>query len=173
MTRVVASPASLVADLQRLSRTELSRAGRIGHVLLALVASAMTIMIVSLWLTEPALPLRTQIAFAVLVGINVAWTAFSLWVLRTKRVMLARHRQVAGRLAVVFASVFTAGCLILAFTAKADAARPALAMSLVLLAVAAVIWRRAEIAYAQLVTRRTQLETELSPSDARPPSSTR
>lgn len=166
MTPVVPSPASLVTDLQRLSRTELSRAGRVGHVLLSLVASAMTIMIVSLWLTEPALPLRTQIAFAALTGINVAWTAFSLWVLRTKRVMLARHRQVAGRLAVVFASVFTVGCLILTFTVKAGAARPAFAMSLVLLAVAAVIWRRAELAYARLVTRRTQLETELDRSSA-------
>jgi hypothetical protein len=159
MTPVAPLPSSVVADLQRLSRTELSRGGRVGHVLLALVASTMTIVVMSLWLTEPALPLRTQIAFAALTGINAGWTAFSLWVLRAKRVMLARHRQVAGRLAVVFAGIFTVGCLVLAFTA--DAARPALAMSLVLLAVAAVIWRRAEITHARLVTRRTQLEIEL------------
>jgi hypothetical protein len=161
MTPVAPLPSSVVADLQRLSRTELSRGGRVGHVLLALVASTMTIVVMSLWLTEPALPLRTQIAFAALTGINAGWTAFSLWVLRAKRVMLARHRQVAGRLAVVFAGIFTVGCLVLAFTAEAAAARPALAMSLVLLAVAAVIWRRAEITHARLVTRRTQLEIEL------------
>jgi hypothetical protein len=162
MTPVVRSPASLVTDMQRLSRTELSRGGRLGHVLLALVASAMTIVVVSLWLTEPALALRTQTAFAALTGIGAGWTAFSLWVLRAKRVMLARHRQVAGRLAVVFASVFTVGCLVLALTAGTDAARPALAMGLVLLAVAVVIWRRAEVTHARLVARRTQLEIELN-----------
>jgi hypothetical protein len=161
MTPVAPLPSSHVADLQRLSRTELSRGGRLGHVLLALVASTMTVVVASLWLTEPALPLRTRVAFAALTGIGAGWTAFSLWVLRARRVMLARHNQVAGRLAVVFTSVFTVGCVLLAFTAEADAARPALAMSLVLLAVAVVIWRRAEVAHARLVKRRAQLEHEL------------
>jgi hypothetical protein len=161
MTPIAPLPSSAVAELQRLSRTELSRGGRIGHVLLALVASAMTVIVVSLWLTEPALPLRTQIAFATLTAIGAGWTTFSLWVLRTKRVMLARHRQVAGRLAVVFASVFTVGCLALAIAAETDAARPALAMSLVLLTIGVVVWRRAEISHAKLLARRRQLENEL------------
>jgi hypothetical protein len=165
MTPIAPLPSSFVAELQRLSRTELSRGGRVGHVLLALSASAMTIIILSLWLTEPALPLRTQVAFATLTGIGAGWTAFSLWVLRARRVMLARHRQVAGRLAMVFAAVFTVGCLALASTAATDAARPALAMSLILLTVAVVVWRRAEISHATLRTRRRQLENEL---DQRP-----
>ena len=83
----------------------------------------------------------------------------------TKRVMLARHRQVAGRLAVVFSSVFTVGCLVLAFAAETDAARPALTMSLALLTIAIVVWRRAETAQAKLLSRRAQLEQEL---DRRP-----
>ena len=161
MTPISPLPSSVVTGLQRLTRTELSRGARVGHVALALVASAMTIIVVSLWLTEPALPLRTQIAFATLIGIGVGWTAFAVWVLRTRRVMLARHRQVAGRLAVVFSSVFTVGCLVLALGTETDAAPSALAMSLGLLIVAVVVWRRAETAQARLLARRAQLEQQL------------
>jgi hypothetical protein len=162
MTPVTPLPASVVAELQRLSRTELSRGARLGHVVLALAASAMSIVVASLWLTEPALPLRTQIAFAALSAIGVGWTAFSLWVLRTKRVMVARHRQVAGRLAVAFSGVFAVDCLVLVLAANTSAARPALAMSLGLLAIATVIWRRAETAHRTLLARRAQLERELN-----------
>lgn len=162
MTPVAPLPASVVAELQRLSRTELSRGARVGHVVLALFASAMSIIVASLWVTEPALPPRTQIAFAALIGIGLGWTTFSLWVLRTRRVMLARHRQVAGRLAVAFSSVFALGCLVLVCAGDARAARPALAMSLGLLAIATVIWRRVETAHAKLLARRAQLEQELN-----------
>jgi hypothetical protein len=161
MTPLAPPPPPAVADLGRLARTELSRGGRVGHVVLALVASLMTIVVVSLWLTEPALPLRTQIAFAALGGIGVAWVAFSLWVLRARRVMLAKHRQVAGRLAVLFSGVFAIGCGVLAAGKVTDAASPALAMGLVLLAIALVVWRRAETTHAKLVARRAALEQQL------------
>jgi hypothetical protein len=155
---------SLVMELQRLSRTELSGGARFGHVVLALVASAMTIVMLSLWLTEPVLPVRTHMAFAVLAAIGMGWTGFSLWVLRSRRVMLARHSQVAGRLAVAFCGVFTAGCAALV-VAGTGAARPAFAMSLCLLAVAIVVWRRAEAAHATLVAKRDALKRKL---DRRP-----
>jgi len=158
-------PASLVIELQRLSRTELSAGARLGHVVLALAASAMTVVIVSLWLTEPVLPLRTQVAFAVLAAIGMGWTGFSLWVLRSRRVMLARHRQIAGRLALAFCGVFTGGCVLLVVAANTAAARPALGMSLVLLTAALVLWRRAETAHATLLTRRDALQRQL---DQRP-----
>lgn len=161
MTPVSPLPSSVVVELQRLSRRELSRGARVGHVVLALIASAMTIIVFSLWLTEPALPLRTQIAFGALTGIGIGWAAFSVWVLRSRRVMLARQRQVAGRLAVAFSSVFAAGCLALAFAAEIDAARPALPMSLGLLTIAMVVWRRAETAHAKLLARRAALEQQL------------
>jgi hypothetical protein len=165
MTHSSPLPSSVVIELQRLTRTELSRGARLGHVVLALGASAMTIIVLSLWLTEPALPLRTRIAFAALTAIGTGWTAFAVWVLSARRVMLVRHRQVAGRLAVLFSSVFTVGCLVLALAAETDAARPALGMSLGLLMIAAVVWRRAERAQAKLLVRRAQLEQEL---DRRP-----
>ena len=162
MSTVPPLPPSVAAKLERLARTELSLGARIAHVLLALVSSAMTIVILSLWLTEPGLPARTQAAFAMLTGIGVGWTVFAVWVLRTRRVMLARQNVIAGRLAVAFCGVFAGGCSLMALTGATPAARPAVAMSLAFLAAALVIWRRAESAHATLLARRDALERELS-----------
>lgn len=162
MTAIQLPDPSVVSGLEHLARTELSLRARLGHVLLALVASAMTIVVVSLWMTEPALPARTATAFAMLTVIGLGWVAYSIWVLQAKRVMLARQRVIAGRLSSAFASAFTLGCLALAFTTTVSAAWPALAMSLVMLVLALVLWRRAEAAHATLMARRETLERELA-----------
>ena len=162
MTAMQLPDPSVVSGLGHLARTELSMRARIGHVLLALVASAMTIVVVSLWLTEPALPARTATAFAMMTMIGLGWVVYSIWVLQARRVMLAKQRVVAGRLASVFAAAFTLGCLALGVATTVRAAWPALAMSLVLLAVAVVLWRRAEAAHSRLLARRDTLERELA-----------
>jgi hypothetical protein len=162
MTAIQLPDPSVVSGLERLARTELSLRARLGHVLLALVASAMTIVVVSLWMTEPALPTRTATAFAMLTVIGLGWVAYSIWVLQAKRVMLARQRVIAGRLAFLFASAFTLGCLALAFTTTVSAAWPAFAMSLVMLVLALGMWRRAEAVHATLMARRETLERELA-----------
>jgi hypothetical protein len=155
---------SLVARLERLARTELSLRARLAYVLLVLVASTMTIAIVSLWLTEPSLPARTHAAFAMLTVIGLAWTIYGAWVLRARRVMLARQRVMAGRLAVTFTGAFTLACVLLAATTSVAASWPAAAMGIVLLAVAIALWRRAEANYAALAARRDTLERELQRS---------
>ena len=157
MTALPAPDPAVVAGLERLARTELSTSRRLAHVVLALAASAMTIVVVSLLLTEPALPARTTIAFGLLAGIGAGWVAYSTWVLSARHVMLARQRVVAGRLAVAFAGTFTGGCLVLAGTTPAAAAWPAAGMGGVLLAVAVALWRRAEAAHAALLARRDAL----------------
>lgn len=162
MTPTPLTDPSSVAALERLARTELSLGARLGHVVLALVASAMTIVVVSLLLTEPALPPRTVTAFGLLAGIGVGWVSYSVWVLNARRVMLARQRVVAGRLAVTFAGVFAGGCVLLAVVTDAPAARPATAMSVVLLAVALALWRRAEGALSALIARRDALERKVT-----------
>jgi hypothetical protein len=162
MTLIQPPDPSVAAGLGHLARTELSLRARLGHVLLALVGSAMTIVVVSLWLTEPALPTRTRTAFAMLSIIGLAWVAYSVWVLSARRVMLARQRVVAGRLAVAFTGAFAGGCVLLASTTPPDAVWPALMMSVALLAVALVLWRRAEAAYAKLLVRREMLERQLT-----------
>jgi hypothetical protein len=154
----------LAADLRRLTRTELSMRARVAHVLLALAASVMTIVVTSLWLTEPALPRRTSIAFALLTGLGFGWLSFSIWVLKSKHVMLARHRVVAGRLAASFSSIFLAGCVVLGLASSIRAAWSASAMGGAMLIIALVLWRRAETARARLVARRDTLERELNRS---------
>jgi hypothetical protein len=156
--------ASVADDLRRLTRTELSTGSRVGYVLLALAASAMSVVVASLWLTEPALPLRTHVAFALLLAIGCGWIAFSAWVLTAKRVMLATHRVVASRLAVTFTGGFGAGCAALALASGQPAAWTAAAMAAALLLVAIVLWRRAEIARAALVARRRSLEQQIEQS---------
>ena len=162
MTAIHLPDPSVVTSLERLARTELSLAARMAHVVRALVASAMTIVVASLWLTEPSLPVRTMTAFGLLTIIGLGWVAYSIWVLSARRVMLARQRVVAGRLAVAFAGTFTAACVLFAFTTGAPSAWPATAMSLVLLAAALALWRRATAAYSALLSRRDALERELT-----------
>jgi len=162
MTMIQPPDSFIVARLGQLARTELSLRARLGHVLLALIASAMTILVVSLWLTEPALPRRTATAFAILTVIGLGWVAYSVWVLGARRVMLARQRVVAGRLSVAFTGACAAGSIVLNFTAGARFGWPAVAMSFTLLAVALVLWRRAEAAHARLLARRDTLERELT-----------
>jgi hypothetical protein len=153
---------AVVADLERLARTELSMGARLGHVALGLVSCAMTIVVVSLWLTEPALPTRTVAAFALLAGMGIGWVIHSLWVLSVRRVLLARQRLVAGRMAVAFAGTFTAGCVLLGATSTVAAAWPASAMGLVLLCGAIALWWRAHAAHARLLARRDALEREMA-----------
>jgi hypothetical protein len=162
MTEVHVPKPAGIAELERLARTELSDTARLAHVLLVLVASAMTIVVVSLLLTEPALPTRTIVAFGLLSLIGAGWVAFGIWVLRARRVMLARQRVVAGRLAVAFAGTFTVGCVALAAATAVPAAWPATGMSLVLLASALIVWRRAEADHAALLARRDSLEREVT-----------
>jgi hypothetical protein len=161
MTAAQLPDPGMALDLERLARTELSSSARLRYVGLGLVSSAMTIVVMSLWLTEPALPTRTAVAFAVLAAIGIGWVAFSVWVLSVRRVMLARQRLVAGRLAVLFAAAFAGGCLVLVAAGATPAAGPAALMGLGLLGVALVVWRRARNAHARLLARKDALEREV------------
>lgn len=151
-----------IAAVRQVVDTELSVPSRLGHVALLLAAVGMTVIVVSLWLTEPALPLRTHMAFGVMTGIGLSWSAFAIWVLTSRRVLFARQRIVAGRMAVAFASAFTTGALVTAATTGAAAALAAATTGGVMVAVAIVILRRAHRASARLVARRDALERELA-----------
>ena len=66
-----------MASIRKLAGGELSMKARLGYVGLLLAATGMTVVVVSLWATEAALPLRTQIAFGVMSVIGLAWAALS------------------------------------------------------------------------------------------------
>jgi len=155
-------PASTsAASAQRLADAELTLPSRLGHVTLLLAALMMTIVVASLWVTEPALPPRTRIAFAGMIVVGLAWITFALWVLTRRRVLLARHRVVAGRMAVIFTSVFVAGALAVGYTAGGAAPFAAAVTGVAMLAGAVVLLIRAQRTVARLSARREALEREL------------
>ena len=149
------------AHLPGLLDTELSRSSRLSYVTLLLVSVAMTVVVVSLWLTEPALPLRTRVAFGLMTVIGLSWMVFAGWVLTTRRVLLGRDSVVAGRLAVTFTAVFVAGALLVGYSAGSKAPFAAAAIGVELLGVAIALLVRARRRVALLTARRDALEREL------------
>ncbi len=144
-------------DIRQLSRGELSLEARLGYVALLLFSSAMTVVIVSLWLTEPFLPARTQVAFGAMSMIGLSWLAFSLWVLSTRRPLFARDRVIAGRMAVAFTALFLAGAGAAVWVSNSAAAYGALITGGAMLLAALVVWSRARRRFEQLSARRAAL----------------
>jgi hypothetical protein len=151
----------MTAELLRLADTELSLRSRLGYVALLLGALMMTTVVGSLWLTEPSLPRRTHVGFALMTVIGISWVVFAVRVLTHRRVLLARHGIVAGRMAVTFTSVFVLGALAAIFTAGGAAAYAAAATGVVMLGAASVLLGRAHRTFAQLTERRDVLAREL------------
>jgi hypothetical protein len=152
------------AAVRRLADKELSVPSRLRYVGLLLAALGMTAVVGSLWATEPSLPLRTHMAFGVMTVIGLSWSAFSIWVLTNRRVLFARERVVAGRMAVTFAAVFTAGAAATYAVTGAVAALAAAATGVAMLIVAVIILGGGYRAAARLQARREALERELTGS---------
>lgn len=148
------------ADMQRALASELSLAARIGHTLLLLASLGVAAVTAGLLLTEPALPARTRAAFGVMTLIGLSWTAFAAWVLTRRRVLFARHRVIAGRLAVGFCALFTLGA---ALVAPAGPPRyTAVATGATMLAVAVLLLIHARRRFEQLAAHRVELERQLA-----------
>lgn len=159
-------PPTLSEDLRRLADAELSLPSRLAYVALLLGALTMTVIVAALWITEPQVPRRTAIAFAVLTGIGLSWVAFAARVLTHKRILLARHRIVAGRLAVVFSAVFVLGALTVSLASGRPEGFAAAGLGLVMTGVAVLMLVRAHRAFARLVERRDALGRELGKREA-------
>ena len=126
-----------------------------------IAALAMAVVVGSLWLTEPALPLRTHLAFGAMSAIGLSWLALASWTLATRRILFARDRVIAGRMAVTFTSVFAIGALAAVIATGSGAAVGALATGLVMLAAAVGVLRSAHRRFAALSKRRAELERAL------------
>ncbi|HEU4589843.1 MAG TPA: hypothetical protein VFS13_02955 [Steroidobacteraceae bacterium] len=147
--------------IQAMARANLSLSARMGYVGLLLVSAAMTTVVISLWITEPSLPVRTQLAFGAMSLIGASWCALALWVLRARRPLFARDRLIAGRMAVTFTSLFAAAGLVSAVMLGSPAAYAAFASGVVMLAAAIAVFARARRRFAQLAARRQELERAL------------
>lgn len=155
-------PAASVVPVHALVDAELSTAARFGHGALLLSAAAGTVVIGSLWVTEPSLPARTHVAFGVMVLMGLSWAAYATWVLATRRVLLGRHRVIAGRMAVTFTSTFVAGSLLVAATTGHPAGYAAASLGVGMLAAAAWLLVRARRQVVRLAARRAEIQRTLT-----------
>jgi len=144
-----------------LADMELSLKARLGYVGLLLVSAAMTGVVLSLWLTEPSLAPRTQVAFGAMSLIGLSWCAFAGWALRARRPLFARDRVIAGGMAVTFSSLFAVVTLAAALSLGNPAAYVAFGTGMGMLGAAIGVFVSARRRYAALVARRLALESEL------------
>ncbi|MGO1069865.1 hypothetical protein [Lysobacter sp. CA199] len=156
--------AALPPALRELLERELSPAARGAHVGLLLLAAAASAALAALWLTEPALAARTQAGFALLLAINLSWCVYALWALRHRRVLYARHRLIAARMASAFCALYSLGAFALAMLGGLSAGWFAGLIGLGMTGVAAALQLRARRHYAGLQQRRAELERAFGPS---------
>ena len=117
---------------------------------LGLAGLAVAVLVGTPWATDPALPVRTHVAFGGIVAMGLGWAAFAAWAL-TRAPLFARDRVVAATLALGFSGVTAVG---LAVTAKATG----VAVGLVLVAAAGLLLVNARRARADLLRRKEELE---------------
>jgi len=147
--------------LQRITDQGLSTRARYGHVALLLAATGMCVLIASLLATEPALVLRTKLSFVVMLTIALCWISYAIWTLANRRALLARHRVIAARMAVVFSAVFSMGALAIGLSTESSAGFLAAATGGAMLGAAVLLLRHAHHAVARMQLRRAQLEARL------------
>lgn len=152
------------AAVLRLMHSELSTAARIGYTLLLLIGITGAGLLGSLWLTEPGtLPVQTQWAFGLIIAINISWAVLSAWVLSQRKVLYARHRVIAGWMAVVFCTGFLViGAAIACQRANVKALILIGIVGIAELIVAVALLRRARRRRSELLARRDELCRQLA-----------
>ena len=141
---------------------------RMGHVLAGLGGLAGALLIGTLWVTEPGeLPVRTQIAFAALILMGMAWAVLAAVAL-TRGPLFAIDRVVAAWLAVTFSALSTVGIVAIALTRDSvTGVVAASSLGLTLLVAAGATLVRARSYRAALLVRMRELHTQL-PEDLTP-----
>ncbi|QKV75368.1 hypothetical protein [Amycolatopsis sp. Hca4] len=146
------TPEEVVEQLEQ----PLSLRRRVGYVIVALAGLLGSGVVGLLWATEPGLPPRTKVAFAVLVAIGVGWATFGTWAVTRRAPLFARDRVVAAWLGIVAWLLFTVGALVIT-TLRHRVEPELLLVVLVLGGVAVVGLRAARRNRAALLRRREQL----------------
>jgi hypothetical protein len=146
--------------VQSLARGELSMRARLGYVALLLVSSAMTVALLSLWLTEARLPLRTHLAFGAMSLIGIGWASLASWTLAARRVLFARDRVIAGGMSVAFTGLFLASAIVVVLMTGKAAAFGAAAMGGGMFAVSLRLLAGARRRFATLAAQRAELQTK-------------
>jgi hypothetical protein len=146
------TPDELLARLD----APLSLRKRVGYLAVGLAGLTGSALISLLWATEPGLPPRTKVAFAVLIAIGACWAAFGAWAVTRHTPLFARDRVVASWLGVGAWLVFTVGALII--TIPRHTLGPSLVGVVLALGVLATVnLRTARRARTALMRRRIEL----------------
>jgi hypothetical protein len=148
-------------DLLALADTELSRASRLGQVTLLLAFVVMVGIIGLLGITEPSLPSRARVVFAVIIAIGVFGTVSALWALSNRRALLAWHRVIGCRVAVALAAMNVLGASIIGFVKGIPAAFVVAGFGVILLCGTIALLRQANRQLAALTARRHALAQQL------------
>lgn len=157
------TPKPSAAEIRTLIAAELGRAYGLRYVLLLLVSMSATGLIIALLVTESALPPRAKIAFAALIGIGLAWSAFAAWVLRRRGVLFGKEQVIAARMAVIFSTLFTLGAWTVGRWGPTGRSwYSAMSMGLVMIAGALALLIRARRRFDELSKRRAMLERTLA-----------
>jgi hypothetical protein len=159
-------PTPALLSVRALVESELALPSRLWHTLLLAASVCMGCVYALLLLQETALPLRTRVAFAGGLGIAVVWAAFATWVLRRRRVLYARHRVVASRIAMAVAAVCAVGATVVVRQGALGYA--AIWTSGVLLLAAVLLHQQALRHVAALERRRDELARALSQAAGTP-----
>ena len=152
-----------VEQVQEMVRRELSTPKRVGYASLGMLTLTAAGLIGTLWWTEPEpLPLRTQMAFGLLMAINVAWSVFCCWVVTRRKVLFAAHSVIAGWMAVAFCSLFLLmGLAIVLARANWAAVITVGAFGFAQLLIAMLVLRNAQWRRSALLARRDELAIAL------------
>lgn len=129
--------------------------GRVGHVLALVSGLAGACMLGLLWLTEPALPDRTRLAFLALLLLCAFWAGYGAWSL-IRRPLLGLDRVVAGWAAVVVSVATTAGLTAIA-ASRGEGMPLAALVGGAFLVVATTLTIRAHLRRAALLRRKREL----------------
>jgi hypothetical protein len=101
-------------EVQARLNAPLSLRRRVGYLAVGLAGLTGSALTGVLWATEPGLPTRTRIAFAVLVAIGLWWAVFAGWAVTRRVPLFALDRVVAAGLGVGAWLIFSVGALAIA-----------------------------------------------------------
>jgi hypothetical protein len=157
------SPRPSIAELQQIAAAHVALPSRMVHVCLLAASLTMAVAIGSLWATEASLPPRTQVAFALIVAIAVAWAIFAAWVLARRRVLYGADRVIAARMGLAFSALGAAGMAALGYWGGlGSGAYTGALVQIGFSAAAGVLLARARRHVDALTRRRRELETQLA-----------
>ncbi len=148
--------------LAKLTAKTLSTRVRFGYVSLLIAALLMCITIISLLATELALPMRTRVAFSIMLLMSMSWASYAIWVLKKRHTLLVNHQLVASRMALTFTAIFTLGATYMGVMSGESAPYLAASMGGAMFVIAIGLLNSARRKFNQLQIRRQQIESEIA-----------